>query len=268
MHDRTSKNSRLVCVSKKGLVGNGQQPRRIKRLSHYLLRQRSQASILIVRFREGLKGRAGFLRCRMHRGRLHTGRQFTMANRRTALLGRIAAVLLCIVTACSLAGCHSSPSIDSPSNSKSQGAPKTPKQNDSKNEPRSDTPSQPRYEDSRWPTTDPEFLSMPESYRWYNAWDSAETVCTIAGPVVNVYQATGSSGMPIFIDIGTAYPDIDSVTLVVWADQCDSFSQMINDVDNGRAWLSVTGYLSVYDGLLQFDAGEGSISCTWWTNVS
>jgi len=42
----------------------------------------------------------------------------------------------------------------------------------------------------------------------------------------------------------------------------------LDAVDDGGAWLSVTGYLGVYNGLLQFDAGEGYIEYTWWTHVS
>lgn len=73
--------------------------------------------------------------------------------------------------------------------------------------------------------------------------------------------------MPIFIDIGEAYPSQDSVTLLVWGDQYYEFAEMINAVDDGNAWLSVTGFLGVYNGYLQFDAGEGYVEYTWWTNV-
>ena len=54
--------------------------------------------------------------------------------------------------------------------------------------------------------------------------------------------------MPIFISIGEAYPSMNCVTLVVWADAYYGFEQMINAVDDGGAWLSVTGYLSEYNG--------------------
>ena len=129
------------------------------------------------------------------------------------------------------------------------------------------TPSKPRYKDSRWPTTNKQLLAIPESERWYNAWANAGSNCTIAGPVVKVYKDTESYGMPIFVDIGKSYPSDESVTLVVWAGQYYDFAQNINDVDNGGAWLSVTGYLSVYDGRLQFNADDGYIEYTWWTNV-
>lgn len=79
-----------------------------------------------------------------------------------------------------------------------------------------------------------------------------------------MFQDKDSKGDPIFIDIGEAYPSKDSVTLLVWGDQYDDFSEMINDVDDGGAWLQVTGYLSVYNGYLQFNAGKGRIKYSWW----
>lgn len=182
---------------------------------------------------------------------------------------RLIVLFLCFVMACSFAGCTYPSSTSAPSkSSSSENIQEIPKSSDKTwNAPKSSTPATPQYEDSRWPTTNPELLAMPESNRWYNAWDSAGTSCTIAGPVVNVYQAKESSGMPIFIDIGTKYPSSNSVTLVVWADQYDDFSQMINAVDDGGAWLSVTGYLGVYNGMLQFNADD-PLEYTWWTNVS
>ena len=160
----------------------------------------------------------------------------------------------------------SQPSTSSTKTPKSQSTPteKTKPQNNYNNR---TVPSVRTYADSRWPTFNDSLLAIPEQNRWYNAWSSAGTNCTIAGPVVNVYQATGSAGMPIFIDIGSAYPNPDSVTLLVWGDQYYEFAEMINAVDHGNAWLSVTGYLGTYDGYLQFDAGEGYIEYTWWTNV-
>ena len=125
-------------------------------------------------------------------------------------------------------------------------------------------PPEPAYEDPRWPTTNPQLLAIPEAERYYNAWNHVWTTCTVAGPVVNVYQAKDSAGMPIFISIGASYPSSDCVTLVVWADAYNDFAEMINDVDSGGAWLSVTGYLSEYNGGLQFDISDGYIEYRWW----
>lgn len=126
---------------------------------------------------------------------------------------------------------------------------------------------EPFYSDSRWPTRNSELLAIPEENRYYNAWNHVWTTCTVAGPVVNVYQAKESAGMPIFISIGEAYPSTNCVTLVVWADAYYGFEQMINAVDDGGAWLSVTGYLSEYNGGLQFDISDGYVEYTWWEDV-
>ena len=72
--------------------------------------------------------------------------------------------------------------------------------------------------------------------------------------------------MPIFIDIGAAYPSNNRVTLVVWGEHYDDFAEMINAVDHGNAWLSVTSYLEVYEGSLQMNSDNGC-DYTWWTDV-
>lgn len=123
------------------------------------------------------------------------------------------------------------------------------------------------YVDPRWPTRNSELLAIPEENRYYNAWNHVWTTCTVAGPVVNVYQARDSAGMPIFISIGEQYPSSNCVTLVVWADAYYDFERMINAVDDGGAWLSVTGYLSEYNGGLQFDISDGYVEYTWWEDV-
>lgn len=126
---------------------------------------------------------------------------------------------------------------------------------------------EPEYADSRWPTHASELLAIPEENRYYNAWNHVWTTCTVAGPVVNVYQAKDEPGAPIFISIGDYYPSSDCVTLVVWADAYYDFERMINAVDDGGAWLSVTGYLSEYNGNLQFDISDGYVEYTWWEDV-
>lgn len=124
--------------------------------------------------------------------------------------------------------------------------------------------AKPEYEDPRWPTNNPTLLEVPDSERWYNAWDQAWTNCTVVGPVKKVYQAKDSYGMPIFVDIGEAYPGANRVTLVIWAESLGDLEEMLNDVAGGGAWLSVTGYLSVYNDTLQFNIDDGPISFQWW----
>ena len=127
---------------------------------------------------------------------------------------------------------------------------------------------EPEYEDPLWPTTNSQLLAIPESERWYNAAQHVGTTCTVAGPVVNVYQAKESRGMPIFVDIGEAYPSSRSVTLLIWAEALSDFEEMLNEVDDGDAWISVTGYLGTYEGRLQFNIDDGPVQYTWWTHVS
>lgn len=111
-----------------------------------------------------------------------------------------------------------------------------------------------------------ERLGIPQSQLWYNAGDHVGETCTVTGPVVNVYQAKDADGMPIFIDIGAAYPSDNRVTLVVWGEHYDDFAEMINAVDHGGAWLSVTSYLEAYEGSLQMTSNNGC-NYTWWTGV-
>ena len=128
--------------------------------------------------------------------------------------------------------------------------------------------SVPRYEDERWPTTAQELVSVPEGQRYYNARNHMGTNCTVVGPVVNVYQAKDEAGAPVFVDIGEAYPSSNNVTLVIWAQDIDPFLDMLNEVDDGGAWLSVTGYLNNYEGMPQFNTAMSGIQFTWWTHVS
>lgn len=122
------------------------------------------------------------------------------------------------------------------------------------------------YVDPRWPTTNSQLLAIPEEQRWYNAWGSVETTCTIAGPVIDVYQATNEYGAPIFVNIGADYPDPDCVTLVIWADDEAEFDSTLHDIDHGNAWISVTSYLTTYNGYLQFST-DNYVEWTYWTGV-
>lgn len=122
------------------------------------------------------------------------------------------------------------------------------------------------YVDPRWPTTNSQLLAIPEEQRWYNAWGSVETTCTIAGPVIDVYQATNEYGAPIFVNIGADYPDPDCVTLVIWADDEAEFDSTLHDIDHGNAWISVTSYLTTYNGYLQFST-DNYVEWTYWTEV-
>lgn len=128
-------------------------------------------------------------------------------------------------------------------------------------------PRQERYSDARWPTTNPELLAIPEEQRWYNAWANVGTTCTVAGPVVDVYQAVDENGMPIFVTVGVDYPNCESVTLVIWADDEDAFDSTLHAIDHGNAWISITSYLTTYNGYLQFSS-DNYVEWTYWTGIS
>lgn len=129
-------------------------------------------------------------------------------------------------------------------------------------------PQEPTYENELWPTRNADLLAVPEENRWHNAAQHMGTTCTVVGPVANVYQAKQSQGMPIFVDIGQSYPSSGNVTLLIWAQDADPFMEMLNAVDDGGAWLSVTGYLNNYEGMPQFNSAMSWIEFQWWTNVS
>ena len=134
---------------------------------------------------------------------------------------------------------------------------------------RSGRSTSPAYEDERWPTTRSDLLSIPESDRWYNASGKIGTYCTVAGPVKSVYCASDSPGKPVFVSIGSAYPSQDCVELVVWTEgDWSAFSRMLTDVDSEpNSWLSVTGWLQLYDGYMQINSADGC-EFSWWTNVN
>lgn len=126
----------------------------------------------------------------------------------------------------------------------------------------------PSYEDDRWPTNNRELLSIPKSERWYNASKHIGTQCTIAGPIANSYQATNSTGSPIFLDIGAAYPNKKRVSIVIWDEDIQDNRQLLDDVyGRSNCWISVTGYLSKYNGNMQMKSSNG-LSYTWWTGVN
>ena len=123
----------------------------------------------------------------------------------------------------------------------------------------------PSYSDPRWPTNNVELNAVPESQRWYNASSHVGTRCTIVGPVHDTYQAADSKGRPIFIHIGNAYPDC--VSVVIWEADWKNYSRMISDVDScDNSWIAVTGYLTSYNGDLQFNIDDG-IKYKYWTYV-
>ncbi len=133
----------------------------------------------------------------------------------------------------------------------------------------SSSSSKKSYVDSRWPTFNSELLAIPKSNRYYNANKYIGQNHTVAGPVAKVYQANSSNGKPIFVNVGMSNDSSNWFTFVVWAEDLDSgLQEMLNDVDHGKAWLSVTGNLYSYEGRPQVQTGHGYVEYKWWTNVS
>lgn len=118
--------------------------------------------------------------------------------------------------------------------------------------------------DPRWPTTDAELLAIPEEDRWYNAGAHVGSYGTIAGPVASVYQATNSPGMPVFVNIGNAYPNGDRAQVVIWGERVPEFERMLDAIDDGGAWVSVSGYIGSYEGVPQIDVNDSATEWTWW----
>ena len=124
------------------------------------------------------------------------------------------------------------------------------------------------YTNPDWPTKSRELLAVPDENRWYFSYYHIGETHTVVGPVVRVYQAKDEPGMPVFIDIGNPYPAEKRFTVVIWAEDLDDgLIEMLEDIDDGGAWLSVTGYISSYDDVPQMTTGDGPISFTWYTNV-
>lgn len=125
--------------------------------------------------------------------------------------------------------------------------------------------SKPMYEDSRWPTNNAELLAIPESDRWYNAHAKIGEYGTIAGPVKSVYQAKNSPGMPVFINIGADYPSSSRAQVVLWAEDVSSCEEMLHAIDHGGAWISMTGQISLYNGVPEINFSDGPVHWTYWT---
>ena len=124
--------------------------------------------------------------------------------------------------------------------------------------------AEPEPLDPNWPTTNPDLLAIPEADRWYNAGSKVGTYGTIAGPVGSVYQAKNSPGMPVFVNIGNAYPNGNRAQVVIWGERVPEFEEMLDAIDDGGAWVSVTGYIGSYDGVPQIDVNDGYTEWTWW----
>ncbi len=124
--------------------------------------------------------------------------------------------------------------------------------------------AEPEPLDPNWPTTNAEILAIPEGDRWYNANARVGSFGTIAGPVASVYQAVNSPGMPVFVNIGNAYPNGNRTQVIIWGERIAEFEKMLDAIDDGGAWVSVTGYIGSYEGVPQIDVNDSYTEWTWW----
>jgi hypothetical protein len=74
--------------------------------------------------------------------------------------------------------------------------------------------------------------------------------------------------MPVFVNIGNAYPSSNRAQIIIWGDRVAEFESMLQQIDHGNAWVSVTGYIGSYEGVPQIDVNDGETQWRWWTNVS
>ena len=107
---------------------------------------------------------------------------------------------------------------------------------------------------------------ISESDLWYNAHGKIGQYGTIAGPVSSVYQAKNSPGQPTFINIGNPYPNSNRAQIVIWAEQRGACADLLNDISHGKAWVSFTGYISLYNGVPEINLSDGYTEWQWWVN--
>lgn len=122
---------------------------------------------------------------------------------------------------------------------------------------------EPTYSDERWPTTNSELLAIPEADRWYNSYKRVGSRGTIAGPVMSVVPLDNR----VMVNIGNDYPDPDRAQIVIWSEDVSDFAEMLDEIDSGRAWISMKGRISSYDEVAEIDVGDGPVKYTWWTDV-
>lgn len=178
---------------------------------------------------------------------------------------KLVALLCTLFLALLLCGCTTSSSDSSSSSSKSTASEESTSYSSPSSKFSQDAPAS----SYKKPSTVEEVaskLGISTKDLWYNASNKVGKTCTVTGPVTRVYRAMNSKGQPTFIDIGPTSSHPEQVTLVVWNDAYYEFAEMINEVDDGNAWLSVTSKLVNYKGALQMNSNN-SCNYQWWTSV-
>lgn len=126
---------------------------------------------------------------------------------------------------------------------------------------RSSAASEPGYADPRWPTANTELLAIPEADRWYNSSKQVNSYGTIAGPVASVAYLDDR----VMVNIGADYPDPNRAQIVIWAERWDDFKHILNGIDYGNAWVSVSGKIKEFDGVAEIDVNDSDTEWIYWT---
>lgn len=107
-------------------------------------------------------------------------------------------------------------------------------------------------------TTTPEETELPSNAI---SWDEAKyhigERTTVYGLVVDTYWASGSSGLPTFLNIGRPYPDPERFTVVIWIGNRANFPQPPESYYLGKT-IYVTGLITEYNGIPQIEATDPS----------
>lgn len=92
---------------------------------------------------------------------------------------------------------------------------------------------------------------------WSEAGKYVGQTKTFYGTVVETNFASSSKGMPTFLDIGVAYPDVKRLSLVVWGEDRGNFSGSLESLYKGKT-IAVTGEVYKYDGINRIEVSSPS----------
>lgn len=81
---------------------------------------------------------------------------------------------------------------------------------------------------------------------WQEASQHIGENATVYGPVVDAEYAATSNGRPTFIDLGSAYPETNRVTVVVWDEDRSAFPEAPESMYSGCT-ICVTGSIYYYN---------------------
>ena len=71
--------------------------------------------------------------------------------------------------------------------------------------------------------------------------------------------------MPVFINIGANYPSSERAQVVLWAEDVPYCEDMLNAISKPGSWISITGQISLYNGVPEINFSDGPVEWTYWT---